>query len=150
MLCNSWWRETVLWYKFCMVNITVPLVICHEWILYTNVTDRAGIEPRVARSRVQRLNHWAIKVPERPSRLRLTGSLHKGSITPKTFPLYLMSPCTIPDSKVHGANMGPTWVLSAPDGPHDGPMNIAIGDELHWVYILSCYDDNWVCRVIPW
>ena len=31
---------------------------------------------RVARSRVQRLNHWAIKVPERPSRLRLAGSLH--------------------------------------------------------------------------
>ena len=26
----------------------------------------------------------------------------------------------IPDSKVHGANMGPTWVLSAPDGPHAG------------------------------
>ena len=24
-----------------------------------------------------------------------------------------------PDSEVHGANMGPTWVLSAPDGPHD-------------------------------
>ena len=23
----------------------------------------------------------------------------------------------LPDSKVHGANMGPTWVLSAPDGP---------------------------------
>ena len=31
-----------------------------------------------------------------------------------------------PDSKVHGANVGPTWVLSAPDGPHDGPMNLAI------------------------
>ena len=31
-----------------------------------------------------------------------------------------------PDSKVHGANMGPTWVLSVPDGPHDGPMNLAI------------------------
>ena len=31
---------------------------------------------RVADSRVQRLNHWAIKVPERPSRLRLAGSLH--------------------------------------------------------------------------
>ena len=31
-----------------------------------------------------------------------------------------------PDSKVHGANMGPTWVLSAPDGPHVGPMNHAI------------------------
>ena len=30
------------------------------------------------------------------------------------------------DSKVHGANMGPTWVLSAPDGPHVGPMNLTI------------------------
>ena len=31
-----------------------------------------------------------------------------------------------PDNKVHGANMGPTWVLSAPDGPHVGPINLAI------------------------
>ena len=31
-----------------------------------------------------------------------------------------------PDSKVHGANMGPTWVLSAPGGPHVGTMNLAI------------------------
>ena len=32
----------------------------------------------------------------------------------------------VPDNKFHGANMGPTWVLSAPDGPHVGPMNLAI------------------------
>ena len=31
-----------------------------------------------------------------------------------------------PDNKIHGANMGPTWVLSAPDGHHVGPMNLAI------------------------
>ena len=31
-----------------------------------------------------------------------------------------------PDSKVHGAHLGPTWVMSAPDGPHVGPMNLAI------------------------
>ena len=31
-----------------------------------------------------------------------------------------------PDSKVHGANKGPIWVLSAPGGPHFGPMNLAI------------------------
>ena len=31
-----------------------------------------------------------------------------------------------PDSKVHVANMGSTCVLSAPDGPHVGPMNLAI------------------------
>ena len=32
----------------------------------------------------------------------------------------------VPDSKVHGANMGPTRVLSAPCGPHVGPMSLAI------------------------
>ena len=42
----------------------------------------------------------------------------------------------IPDSKVHGANMGPTWVLSAPDGPHVGPMNLAIRDGLIWKYYI--------------
>ena len=31
-----------------------------------------------------------------------------------------------PDSKIRGANMGPTWVLAAPGGPHVGPMNLAI------------------------
>ena len=31
-----------------------------------------------------------------------------------------------PDSKVHGANMESTWVLSDPDGPHVGPMYLAI------------------------
>ena len=31
-----------------------------------------------------------------------------------------------PDSKVNGANMGPTRVLSAPGGPHIGPMKLAI------------------------
>ena len=35
----------------------------------------------------------------------------------------------IPDSNVHEANMGPTWVLSAPGGPHAGPMNHAIWDH---------------------
>ena len=34
-----------------------------------------------------------------------------------------------PDSKVHGANMGVTRVLSAPDGPHVGPLNLAIRDS---------------------
>ena len=31
-----------------------------------------------------------------------------------------------PDSKVHGANVVPTWDLSAPDGPHADPRNLAI------------------------
>ena len=35
-----------------------------------------------------------------------------------------------PDSKVHGANMGPTWDLSASGEPHVGLMNLAI-----WVHM---------------
>ena len=31
-----------------------------------------------------------------------------------------------PNSKVHGAIIGPTWVLSAPGGPYVGPMQLAI------------------------
>ena len=31
-----------------------------------------------------------------------------------------------PDSKVHGANMGPIWGLQDPGGPHVGSMNLAI------------------------
>ena len=34
--------------------------------------------------------------------------------------------CNYPDSKVHGANMGPPWGQQDPDGPHVGPMNFAI------------------------
>ena len=33
---------------------------------------------------------------------------------------------TYPDSKVHGANMGPIWGRQDPGGPHVGPMNFAI------------------------
>ena len=34
--------------------------------------------------------------------------------------------CTYPDSKFHGANMGPIWGWQDPGGPHVGPMNFAI------------------------
>ena len=35
------------------------------------------------------------------------------------------------ENKIHGANMGPIWVLSASNGPHVGPMNLAIR-FIHW------------------
>ena len=38
---------------------------------------------------------------------------------------------TIPDRKVHGANMGPIWGRQDPGGAHVGPMNFAI-----WVFML--------------
>ena len=58
----------------------------------------------------------------------------------------------LPESKVHGANMGPTWVLSASDGPHVGPMNLAIRasscktrtDLLYIVKIMGAHDIDYV------
>ena len=35
---------------------------------------------------------------------------------------------TIPDSKAHVANMGPTWGRQDPGGPHVGNVNLAIWD----------------------
>ena len=55
------------------------------------------------------------------------GSFHKKAALSLAKSLVVASSCSrFPDSKVHGANMGPTWVLSAPVGPHVGPMNLAI------------------------
>ena len=45
-----------------------------------------------------------------------------------------------PDSKVHGANMGPIWGRQDPDGPHVGPMNLAIWDYICPKY--SCVSNN--------
>ena len=42
-----------------------------------------------------------------------------------------------PDSKIHGANNGPICVLSAPDGPHVGPMNFAIREVVRRESMLS-------------
>ena len=46
-----------------------------------------------------------------------------------------------PDSKVHGANMGPTWGRQDPGGPHVGPMNLANRSFC----VCLC-----VCPSLPW
>ena len=43
----------------------------------------------------------------------------------------LASEVTRPDSKVHGANMGPIWGRHDPGGPHFVPKNFAIWDVLY-------------------
>ena len=42
-----------------------------------------------------------------------------------------------PDSKVHGANMGPIWGRQDPGGPHVGPMNFAISAVYPTVNIMA-------------
>ena len=51
------------------------------------------------------------------------------ALHPYLEPLCLAIPAAIhiPDSKVHGANMGPTWVMSVPDWPRVGPIHLLSG-----------------------
>ena len=46
----------------------------------------------------------------------------------------LYRPFSIPDSKVHGGNMGPIWDRQDPGGPHAGPINLVIWDVTQWNY----------------
>ena len=49
-------------------------------------------------------------------------------LVPKLLPESMLTQ-SYPDSKIHGANMGPIWGRQDPGGPHVGPMTFAI-----WVY----------------
>ena len=50
---------------------------------------------------------------------------------------------TIPDSKVHGANMGPIWGQQEPGRLHVGPMNFAIWDINHYLASFTLF-----CRIL--
>ena len=62
--------------------------------------------------------------------------------------MWFLSPChqhwvivtkviNYPDSKIHGANIGPIWGRQDPGGPHVGPINFAI-----WVHSAVVFVSN--------
>ena len=56
----------------------------------------------------------------------LNSTCHDPHVTSFLWPYSQLTRC-FPDSKVHGANMGSTWVLSAPDGPMLAPRTLLSG-----------------------
>ena len=52
----------------------------------------------------------------------------------------------IPDSKVHGINMGPIWGKQDPGGPHVGPVYFVIWDtmKLKIRYMKGAELDKWI------
>ena len=59
----------------------------------------------------------------------------------------------IPDSKIHGANMGPIWGQQDPGGPHVGPMNIAIWEVPHRAFVgieIACYNSPKIQIMFIW
>ena len=105
---------------------------------YINPNESAKTQsPYIAKKNLLRLKHILEKIY--PTNIfNSSGSLARDHFNIKNRLLYVWFFSTIetkryhdrviPDSKIHEANMGPTWVLSAPDGPHVGLINLAIRD----------------------
>ena len=64
------------------------------------------------------LNHWELDCLFKAS--KLTTKKHQ------SYAFWPFQKGNHPDSKVHGANMGPIWGRQDPGEPHVGPMNFAI------------------------
>ena len=71
-------------------------------------------------------NHTAITKFEFQESI-LTASIHPCHRHGRTTRIH--TPIIYPDSKVHGATMGPIWGRQDPGGPRGGPMNLVI-----WVH----------------
>ena len=92
---------------------------------------------------------WCEEVETRPTLLALcemNPPLNSGSPSQR-------DSCADPDSKVHGANMGPIWGRQDPGGPHVGLMNFAIWGALVFYFMLafkSCWTNIWVAKMLMW
>ena len=62
--------------------------------------------------------------------------------------MWLNSVAMTPDSKIHGANMGPIWGRQVRGGPHVGTMNFAICNNIFWTDVLVRYDKEDICNRI--
>ena len=89
------------------------------------------------------VDHWST-ISSLPSSIHRTPSISKLAL------LCSIHNKRIPDSKVHGANMGPIWGRQDPGGPHVGPMNFVIWDDSillcdgfrHWFLVQTTEPSN--------
>ena len=99
-----WCHCNIAWF---IRQICVPCLKTKAWI----ISSYQWLSARLQYLHCKRT--WDIAVLNRCINIEITSDLYK------------VYRC-IPDSKVHGAYMGPTWVLLDPCGSHVGPMNLAI------------------------
>ena len=114
--------------------------------------ERCGCNPKLVIFKlISRILNWVFSVKF------CSGECHKPMILQiaeyMLTKLYDVVGCYYPDSMVNGDNMGPTWVLSAPDGSHVAPMKLAIWEgyhELQCVWLISLWCQLiWVCHDTP-
>ena len=103
-------KEVVSWSYYCTIGCYVNMNVSEEWGLRLSPYKSSSPEVRWYR------NYW------RKTQGNFFNEIHWLVVS--------IFKCHYPDSKVHGANMGPIWGRQDPDGLHVGPMNFAI-----WVYL---------------
>ena len=123
MICSNWFSKALICLQYPIedlfplvskVLICVCIIHCLNTTPESIIVDNANMEPDGAK------HSWLIVEYEFTF---VMWDLLLGFIRTKETEI-------IPNSKVYGTNMGPIWVLSAPNGPHVGPMNFAIWDHL--------------------
>ena len=98
-------------------------------IIVTSHTGKATVWPtaflRLTTKSLKALHNWPFVKGINWNPFRCDDSIMRVSLQSEgnAYHQYIW---TIPDSKVHGANMGPIWGRQDPGGPHVGPMNFAI------------------------
>ena len=138
---KSQWRGALMFSLICVwinswVNYHEAGDLKHDQAHYdVNVMFEADIlEPLGIKCFFQPIIHWSFKIS-------ITCKYSPCEGASKPFDKSVLD-LTL-DSKVHGANMGPTWVLSAPDGPHVGSVNLAIRE-----LIMMDYFGGWLLGLV--
>ena len=136
--CKSWWRHQMDTFSalpaFCAGNFPVP----GEFPSQRPVTRSFAIFFDLCLNKRLSKQSWGWWF-ETPScslwrHCNVTGTGHTN------IKMRFHHTVVYPNSKVHGANMGPIWGRQVPGGPHAGPMNFAIwvGTSLR----LTWHDPN--------
>ena len=107
--------------------------ITPDWVdLITNMDICLSISAHTywveAEHEDQVLSKYAFAVYESPIPLICCCGVIKRTYFPHYW-LVTAGPPKNPDSKVHGANIEPTWGRQNPGGPHVGPINFAIWES---------------------
>ena len=92
-------------------------------ITYTNVMHKPPCSGNTIC--VARLLHSSHSVHDMKP-LQVDNAMYSVKPTADYYSRVPMKTTITPDSKVHGANMGPIWGRQDPFGPYVGPMNFAI------------------------
>ena len=124
--------EYKLWFMFCLSYCNIVYNIMVYWdVLYRHST----ISSEMGEANISNF----LKIPQILHMLS-TKPCGVGCISGMYSMLY-----GVPDSKVHGASMGPIWGWQDPGGPHVGPMNLAIWGTFVTVilYVIYVVNDRW-------